>query len=107
MSDRVKVALEIIQRQIQELDATLSRGSRDLNVVMAGERLGKWKARTARLIADHVGPNEAGRFGGKRFERAFYHGDLDDELDEEIEMYRAHLVSLAETIKSQGSDALR
>jgi hypothetical protein len=102
MSDRVKAALEMIQGQIKELDGLAERAAQDTNAVAAGERLGKWKERTTRLIAAHLGANEAKRFSEKKLAREFFYGDLADEVAEETDLYRGCLVSLTSQIKTRG-----
>lgn len=102
MSERVQAALEMIQRQIKELDALAAQAANDTNAVAARERLGKWKERTTRLIAAHVGIKEAKRFFEKKLEGAFFYGDLDDEVAEETDLYGGSLASLSLEIKTQG-----
>ncbi len=98
MSDRKQTALEMIQAQLKALDALVTRAAEDTNAVAAGERLAQWKARTAQLLATHVGTAEAKRFAETKLARDFFYGDLTDEVNEETDLYRTHLVSLTAQI---------
>jgi hypothetical protein len=102
MTERVKAALEMIQRQLKELDALVAQAARDTNAVAAGERLGKWKVRTVQLLASQVGATEAKRLADKKLAREFFYGDLADEVAEETDLYRAHLVALSKRIETHG-----
>jgi site-specific recombinase len=102
MTERVKAALEMIQRQLKELDALVVRAAEDTNAVAAGERLAKWKARTVQLLATQVGAAEAKRFAETKLARDFFYGDLTDEVNEETDLYRSHLASLTARI-NQGT----
>ena len=64
MSDATKAALEVIDRQVKELDGLLSQAQTDLNTVAAKERVAKWKAKTIPLLSEHVGNKEAQQLSG-------------------------------------------
>ena len=100
MSDRIKSALEMIERQIKELDAIVKQGTEDLNTVAATERMAKWKVRTVPLLAEHVGPKEAKRFADTHAGPSFTN-DLLEELTDDAEVYRNFLLSLAAEIKKR------
>lgn len=100
MSERITAAKDMIQAQLKELDALVARAAEDTNAVAAGERLAKWKARTVQLLATQVGTTEAKRFGETKLARDFFYGDLTDEVNEETDLYRTHLVSLAARINA-------
>lgn len=96
-----KSALEMIDRQIQELDAVFKEASKDINTVRGSERVAAWKKRTVPLLAQHVGQKESQRFvmtkPGPSFTR-----DLDEELSDEVELYRDFLTDLAKRLKASG-----
>jgi hypothetical protein len=94
-------ALETIERQIQELDAVFKEASKDINTVRGTERVAAWKKRTVPLLAEHVGQKEAQQFvmtkQGPSFTR-----DLDEELSDEVELYRSFLTALVKRLKTSG-----
>ena len=100
MTDQ-KSALEMLERQIQELDAVFKEASKDINTVRGSERVAAWKKRTVPLLAQHIGQKEAQQFvmtkPGPSFTR-----DLDEELSDEVDMYRSYLTALATRLKSTG-----
>ena len=102
MSDRVTSAFDMIGRLIKELDAIVKQGTEDLNTVAATERMAKWKLRTVPLLAEHVGPNEAKRFADTHPGPSFTN-DLLEELNDDAEVYRNFLVSLAAEIKKRAN----
>ncbi|HKN88332.1 MAG TPA: hypothetical protein VJV04_15815 [Nitrospiraceae bacterium] len=91
-------AVEMIERQIQELDAVLQEASKDINTVRGSERVAAWKKRTVPLLAQHVGQKQAQLFAmtkpGPSFTR-----DLDEELSDEVELYRDFLRTLIKQLK--------
>jgi len=101
MTDPVRQALDMIQQQIQALDAVLERAKTDLNTVAAGERLVKWKHDVIPLMARHLGQKEAQRFAGTKPGPSFSN-DLLEELGDDVELYREYLAALAERVKKDG-----
>jgi hypothetical protein len=101
MTDQ-KAALEMLERQIQELDAVFKAAAADLNTVRGKERVAAWKTRTIPLLAQYVGPKQAQLFAmtkpGPSFTR-----DLDEELSDEVDLYRSHLAGLSQRLKTAGS----
>jgi hypothetical protein len=91
-------ALEMIERQIQELDTVFKEASKDINTVRGSERVAAWKKRTVPLLAQHVGQKQAQLFAmtkpGPSFTR-----DLDEELSDEVDLYRDFLRTLAQGLK--------
>ena len=94
-------ALEMLERQIQELDAVFKEASKDINTVRGSERVAAWKKRTVPLQAEHVGQKEAQQFvmtkPGPSFTR-----DLDEELSDEVDLYRSFLTALVKRLKTSG-----
>ncbi|HET8579416.1 MAG TPA: hypothetical protein VFL31_00305 [Nitrospiraceae bacterium] len=103
MSDPITSALDMIGRQIKELDAIVKQGTEDLNTVAATERMARWKLRTVPLIAEYMGPKEAKRFADTHTGPSFTN-DLLEELTDDAEVYRNFLVSLAAEIKKRPDD---
>ncbi len=102
MTENLKAAVEMLQRQVQELDAVLKQAATDLNAIAGGERVQQWKKRTIGLIAQHLGQVDAQRLANKRSELSSY-GDPMDELQDEIDMYREFLVVFVEEVKQRGN----
>ncbi len=100
MTDQ-KAALEILERQIQELDAIFKEAAADLNTVRGGERIAAWKKRTIPVLAQHVGQKEAQQFSLTTAGPSFTH-DLVEELSDEVDVYRSFLTSLAKRLKTSG-----
>lgn len=92
-------ALEMLERQVQELDAVFKEASKDINTVRGSERVAAWKKRTVPLLAQHVGQKQAQLFAmtkpGPSFTR-----DLDEELSDEVDLYRDFLTTLAKRLKT-------
>lgn len=101
MQEAVKPALDMLAAQLAELETILEGARRDLNTVAAGERLGKWKAKTVPLLARHLGQREAKRFEDTRPGPSFSN-DLLEELSDDAELYRDYLTALAARIKAEG-----
>ncbi len=97
MSGAGKVAQDVIQRQIKELDEIANRTTMDLNTVAGSERVAKWKARTAPLLAQFVGMKEAQEFVDKRPGPSFTN-DLLEEFSDEVDLYRSYLVALSKKV---------
>ena len=59
--EKTSAALEMIDRQLKALDATVrwSRASGDVRV--GWERLNTWETRTIRLVSEHVNPEEGNK----------------------------------------------
>jgi hypothetical protein len=96
-----QAALAMIERQIQELDALFKEASADINTVRGSERVAAWKIRTVPLLAQHVGQREAQQFvmtkPGPSFTR-----DLEEELSDEVDLYRSFLTALAKRLTARG-----
>ncbi|MBA2252358.1 MAG: hypothetical protein H0W13_06590 [Nitrospirales bacterium] len=100
MTDQ-KSALEMLESQIQELDTVFKEASKDINTVRGSERVAAWKKRTVPLLAQHIGQKEAQQFvmtkPGPSFTR-----DLDEELSDEVDLYRGFLTALVKRLKTSG-----
>lgn len=94
MSDQSTAALDAIQAQLKELDAILGQTNADLNTVAGTERLAKWKARTAAVLTQVIGPQAGQEFAGKQPGPSFTN-DLLEEFTDLVEFYRTALLTLS------------
>jgi|SRR5918996_2395022 hypothetical protein len=99
MTDQTK-ALNVIDRQIRELDTIYKQASQDLNTVRGKERVTRWKKETVALLTQHVGQPEAQRLAALASGPSFTN-DLLEELSDEVEEYRVFLVGLLDQAKKQ------
>jgi hypothetical protein len=98
MMQTAQARIELIQRQLQELDVILIQAQKDLNTVAGGERVKKWKAKAIPLFSSEFGPNVAQRLASTTPGPSFT-SDLLEELSDEIEVYRSFLFTLMEEVK--------
>ena len=84
---------EVLRRQVAELDGIHEQAKQDLNAVRGTERVAQWKARTVPLLLENLGRDTAQRFRDQHAGPSFSQ-DLLEELGDEVEMYRAFLLSL-------------
>jgi hypothetical protein len=99
MSDGQPNPAKVIQAQLQELEQLVAQAAKDLNAVRGLENLKKWKARTVHVI-EGIDPKEAQRFSVKGTGPVFAN-DLLEELNDEAEDYRTHLVSLLKVFEKR------
>lgn len=104
MNDRVKQAVDFIDRQVKDLEAFLAHAESLVNAVRAKEEFQKWKKQAIALVAEKVGPTYAQTLSIDWLETAFAGGDMYDELTDDIEMCLRHLKKLRKQIESQGLD---
>lgn len=97
MTDR-QAQLDMLQRQIQDLDKIYRQAAQDLNTVRGHERLKAWKTSTASLLSAHVGEKEARQFAALTPGPSFTN-DLLEELSDAVEPSRSFLVALMTTLK--------
>jgi hypothetical protein len=97
-----QTAQQIIDGQLQELDAIVRRLLQDLNSAAGTERLAKWQAATAALLKLHVGEAEAERFARMKPGPSFTN-DLVEEFTDQAEEYRTALKALAKKVQPQAS----
>jgi hypothetical protein len=91
-------ALDVLQRQMAELETVLSQSQQDLNAIRGGERVAQWKRRAIALLAEHVGPAAAKQLSDKQTGPSFSQ-DLLEELSDEVEGYREVLTGLIKELK--------
>ena len=95
-------AIEMIRRQIEEVNTIFKQTMQDLNTVRGHERVSSWKKRTVELLAQHVGQKDAQRFASTAPGPSFTN-DLMEELGDEIEVYRTFLQTLARRLDHAAS----
>jgi hypothetical protein len=91
-------AIEMIKRQIDEVNTILKHTVQDLNTVRGHERVAAWKKRTVELLAQEIGPKDAQRFASISPGPSFTN-DLVEELTDEVEVYRTFLQTLARQLE--------
>jgi hypothetical protein len=94
-----KAALDMLERQIQELDTISKEALADLNTVRGRERVTAWKKRTVPLLAQHIGQKQAQQFAMTKPGPSFT-PDLAEELSDEVDLYRSFLTALAKPLKA-------
>lgn len=97
MSQDSGKGLAVVQQQLKELEALAKQTLEDLNTVAGTERVAKWKARTAALLAEAVGPQEARHFAGIHPGPSFTN-DMVEEFTDLIDCYRTPLAALAKRL---------
>ena len=103
MSDQLNAALAMLQKQIAELDAIEKEAvTQSLNTVGATERVHQWKARTAPLIAKHLGSAAAKSFADTKPGPSFTN-DLFEEFSDEVDVYRTAIRALIKEARQAGS----
>jgi hypothetical protein len=93
-----QAAIEMIRRQIEEVDTIFKQTMQDLNTVRGHERVTSWKKRTVELLVQQVGQKDAQRFAHTTPGPSFTN-DLAEELGDEIEVYRTFLQALARQLE--------
>ena len=104
MNDRVKQAVDFLDRQVKDLEAFLAHAESLVNAVRGKEEFQKWKKQVLGLLAEEVGPTYAKKLSIDWLETSFAGGDMYDELTDDIEMCLRHLKKLRRQIGSQGLD---
>ena len=98
MSPDSPKGLAIVRQQLAELEVLAQHTLQDLNTVAGTERVGKWKARTATLIASAISPQEGQQFATVHPGPSFTN-DMVEEFTDLIECYRTALASLAKKLE--------
>ena len=94
----MSAARAALEAQLQELAAVEKKTlTEHLNTVRGIEEVHKWKARTAALIAQHLGPAAAKSFADTKPGPSFTN-DLFEEFSDEVEVYRTSLRALMKSL---------
>lgn len=94
MTNQTGAALDMIQKQLKELDQIFKETMESLNTVAGAERVAKWKARTSALIAESLGQKEGQKFAALQPGPSFTN-DLVDEFTDLTDYFKTPLNQLA------------
>ena len=97
MTNQSGATLDMIQRQLKELDQIFQDTMETLNTVAGAERVAKWKARTVVLITDSLGQKEGQRFAALQPGPSFTN-DLVEEFTDFVDYFRTPLADLAKQL---------
>ncbi|MBI3357200.1 MAG: hypothetical protein HY038_10610 [Nitrospirae bacterium] len=97
MTNQPASTLEILQRQLKELDELAKQTLGDLNTVAGTERVAKWKARTVALLIEAMGQKEGQKFSAIHPGPSFTN-DMVEEFTDLIDCYRTPLAALAKQL---------
>ena len=94
MINQSDAALDMLQKQLKELDQILQETMETLNTVAGAERVAKWKARTVALITESLGQKEGQKFAALQPGPSFTN-DMVEEFTDLIDYFRTPLADLA------------
>jgi len=97
MTNQSDVAVNMLQKQLKELDQIFQETMETLNTVAGAERVAKWKARTSALITESLGQKEGQRFAALQPGPSFTN-DLVEEFTDLIDFFRTPLTDLAKQL---------
>ena len=93
MTNQSDRALDMLQKQLKELDQIFQETMETLNTVAGAERVAKWKARTIALITESLGQKEGQKFAALQPGPSFTN-DLVEEFTDLIDYFRTPLTDL-------------
>lgn len=97
MTNQSGAAVEMLQKQLKELDAIFKETMDTLNTVAGVERVAKWKAKTTALITESLGQKEGQKFAALQPGPSFTN-DLVEEFTDLIDYFRTPLSDLAKRL---------
>ncbi len=97
MTNQSDAALDMLQKQLKELDTIFQETMETLNTVAGAERVAKWKARTIALISESLGQKEGQKFATLQPGPSFTN-DLVEEFTDLTDYFRAPLADLAKQV---------
>jgi len=103
MANESGATVEMLQKQLKELDTIFAETMDTLNTVAGVERVARWKAKTTALIIESMGQKEGQKFAALQPGPSFTN-DLVEEFTDLIDYFRAPLADLA---KQQAQAASR
>jgi len=98
MTKQSGASLEMLQKQLKELDTIFQETMETLNTVAGVERVAKWKARTIALITESLGQKEGQKFAALQPGPSFTN-DLVEEFTDLIDYFRIPLADLVQQLK--------
>ena len=106
VSPRAAEAIYIIVKQLGALNGIAKSAKSSGDARLGFERLGRWKARTVRLLSESIHPNEGQKLQDKQTFSFRTYGDPLDNLLDAVRIYSGFLVSLSEELKNHPEDVL-
>lgn len=97
MTNQSGAALDMLQKQLKELDSIFQETMETLNTVAGVERVAKWKVTTVALITDSLGQKEGQKFAALQPGPSFTN-DLVEEFTDLIDYFRTPLSDLAKRL---------
>ena len=98
----MSAAVLMLDAQLKELDAIeKDTVTAHLNTIRGIEDVQKWKARTAPLIAQHLGAAAAKRFADTKPGPSFTN-DLFEEFSDEVDVYRTAVRAIIKEARQAG-----
>ena len=97
MINQSDAALDMLQKQLKELDQIFQDTMETLNTVAGTERVAKWKIRTSALITESMGQKEGQKFAALQPGPSFTN-DLVEEFTDLIDYFKTPLTDLAKQL---------
>lgn len=105
VEQEARQAIEMIEKQLQELTQIIGRYARYQDAEVISEKLRRWKQRTVKLVSDTVHPDEGKRLADKH-PSGYTPGQPLRNLKEEASIYQAFLVSLKDELDQHPGDVV-
>jgi hypothetical protein len=93
MTNQSGATIDMLQKQLKELDQIFQETMETLNTVSGAERVAKWKARTSALITESLGQKEGQKFAALQPGPSFTN-DLVEEFTDLTDYFRSPLAAL-------------
>ena len=97
MTNQSGAAVNMLQKQLKELDQIFQETMETLNTVAGAERVAKWKARTIALITESLGQKEGQKFAALQPGPSFTN-DLVEEFTDLTDYFRTPLTDFAKQL---------
>jgi hypothetical protein len=97
MTNQSNAALDMLQKQLNELDQIFRETMETLNTVAGAERMAKWKVRTSVLITESLGQKEGQKFAALQPGPSFTN-DLVEEFTDLTDYFKAPLTDLVKQL---------
>lgn len=104
--DRVQKVIDMLKYQVGELGSLVFHAEKDSDFYVAGEKMLRWKDRTAKIISKQVSPGEGAKFNEKRLSLVITGQPLRN-LVAEAEMYREHIFTLIDELSTRPRECLQ
>jgi hypothetical protein len=97
MTNQSGAVLDMLQKQLKELDQIFQETMETLNTVAGAERMAKWKTRTSALITESLGQKEGQKFAALQPGPSFTN-DLVEEFTDLTDYFRVPLADLVKRL---------